>query len=72
VAVRKVKQPTSTYTLDVQIDGEWVRQCELAATSHADAFRWASMCLNPEHYDKPIRVLPLEGPAAEPSAPGGR
>lgn len=68
-AVRNSKRPTATYGLDVEIDGRWVRQCEIAAASHADAFRWASMCLKSEHYDKPIRVLPTEPISREPTAP---
>jgi hypothetical protein len=47
---------TNQYQLYVQIDRRWGWLCDITASSHSVAFQKAMLCLQPEHYDKPIRL----------------
>jgi hypothetical protein len=55
-----------TYRLYVQLAGRWQWLCDIKAESHAHAFKEAMLCLQPEHYDKPIRLEqdPVRGTAS--------
>jgi hypothetical protein len=48
------------YRLYVKMSKRWRRLCEIEAESHAQAFRKAILCLQPEHYDKQIRLEQVE------------
>jgi hypothetical protein len=44
------------YNLYVKIDGEWQHQFRIDADSHSEAFRLAMFLLEPQHFNKPIRL----------------
>lgn len=44
------------YQLFVKMGRRWNWLCDLNAASHADAFREAMLRLEPEHFDKQIRL----------------
>ena len=45
-----------TYQLHVRVEGAWAWVCTIDADTHADAFRFALLCLNREGgSDRPIR-----------------
>ena len=49
-------EPARAYQLYVKVGRRWVPVCTIRAASHPEALRQAIACLEPEHYDKPIRL----------------
>jgi hypothetical protein len=44
------------YQLYVKIAGEWELVCTIDAETHPEAFRKAMLCLESQHYDRPIKL----------------
>jgi len=67
--------PSKTYQLGAKVDGRWCRVCLIEAASHPEALRQAIARLQPEHYDKQIRLQQVNhgpgGSARKPPARGG-
>jgi hypothetical protein len=51
------------YNLYVKILGEWQLQFHIDADSHSEAFRLALFLLEPQHFNKPIRLEQEDVPA---------
>ena len=46
----------NNYKMFVRVDGTWKPLAEILASTHSDALRQAMSRLEPEHYNKPIRI----------------
>ena len=55
------KKPSErVFNLYVKVANRWILECELSAPTQPEAMRKAIGCLKPEHYDKAIRLEPVE------------